>query len=65
MMIGTLEITMKLLGQSIKNKKNKTIHQNISEWEKELELLEKWLKAPAEKKEPDEDCKRYAVEEEK
>ena len=38
-------------------------HQRISEWETELELLEKWLKAPVGKKELDEYYKEITKEE--
>lgn len=38
-------------------------HKRISEWETELELLQKWLKAPVEKKEPNKYYKEITEEE--
>jgi len=64
MKIGTMEITREAI-EVVNKEEGLNYYQRISEWETKLELLEKWLKAPVEKKEPDEDCKLYAREEEK
>jgi len=63
MMIGIVETTKEDV-EAVNKEEGLNSHQRISDWEKELELLEKWLKAPVGKKEPDEDCKGYAREEE-
>ena len=56
MMIRTMEITMEVI-EAVNKEEGLNSHQRISEWETKLELLEKWLKAPVGKKEPDEDYK--------
>jgi len=61
MMIVIVEITREAV-EAISKEEGVNSHQNISEWEKELELLEKWLKAPVGKKELDEDYKGYVRE---
>lgn len=65
MMIGIMEITMEDVEAVKKEEEEPNSHQRINEWEEELELLKKWLKAPVEKKKLDEDCKGSATEEEK
>ena len=49
MMIGTVEITREAIA-AVNKEEGLNSHQRINEWEKELELLEKWLKAPVGKK---------------
>ena len=63
MMIGTMEINREVV-EAVNKEEGLNSHQRTSEWEKELVLLEKWLKALVGKKEPDEDCKGYVREEE-
>lgn len=52
-------MTMTRSQQHDQGEKERSSHQEANVWEKELELLEKWLKAPV----PDEDCNRSAVKE--
>ena len=61
MMISTIEITRETI-EAVNKEEGLNSYQRISEWETKLELLEKWLKAPVGKKEPDKDCKGYARE---
>ena len=61
MMIGTMEITRETV-EAVNKEEGLNSHQRISEWEMEMELLEKWLKGLVGKKEYDEDCKGYVRE---
>jgi len=63
MIIGIVEITRETV-EAVNQEEGLNSHQRINEWEIELELLEKWPKEPVGKKEPYEDCKGYAREEE-
>lgn len=53
------ELTMTRSQQQDQGEKESSSHQEGNVWEKELELPEKWLKAPV----PDKGCKRSVVKE--